>query len=234
MTLHIIAPPDSADHVKITSTDIKFVNASIEINVIDVPVDPYEQIKALTTIEFKAGDILCMAGLCVRQHTLLIAELATSTNLNYMPGLGIDHRGVPLEKNKINFRKAIEANEQTAWPYVMVIGNPELAKKSFELFAEIDSSLYWHTYVPEPDTVRLEHLLSAIAYTGLWETPDWFKVVDTSVRDLELAPVMYASHMWHDWIAFYPSNGNFKLENHTQLHPVWLAGSTKPLEYWKV
>jgi len=49
---------------------------------------------------------------------------------------------------------------------------------------------------------------------------------------LELAPVMYASHMWHDWIAFYPANGNFKLENHAQLHPVWLAGSTKPLEYW--
>ena len=114
----------------------------------------------------------------------------------------------------------------------MIIGDPALAKKSFEILPELDSTVYWPNYTPEPGHVRIEHLLAVVAATGLWETPDWFKIVDLSVRDLELAPVMYASHMWHDWIAFYPANGNFKLENHSQLHPVWLAGSTKPLEYW--
>jgi hypothetical protein len=234
MTLHIIAPPDSADHVKITSIDAKLVNASIEINVIEVPKDPYEQIKTLATVDFKAGDVLCLAGTCTRQTVHAIAEIAVNRKENYMPGCGVDHRIVPIDKNKINFRKPIEANEMLAWPYVMIIGNPELAKTSFEVFTSIDQSSYWPEYIPDPDAVRIEHLLAAIAHTGLWETPDWFKVVDLSVRDLELAPVMYASHMWHDWIAFYPANGNFKLENHTQLHPVWLAGSTKPLEYWKL
>ena len=234
MTLHIIAQPDSDDLVKVTTMDAKFVNASVEINVIEVDKDPYEQIKKLATIDYKAGDIIVMAGCCPRQHTTLIAELAAKDKVNYMPGTGIDHRGVELESHKINFRKPIEANEQTAWPYIMVVGNPELAKQSFEVFPELDSSLYWPNYVPDPEAVRLEHLLGAIAATGLWETPSWFKVVDTSVRDLELSHVMYASHMWHDWIAFYPSNGNFKMENHAQLYPVWLAGSTKPLEYWKL
>lgn len=233
MTLHIIAPPDSADHVKITSMDAKFVNASIEINIVDVSADPYEQIKKLATVDYNSGDVVCMAGLCPRHHTFLVAELAKSKKENYMPGCGVDHRSVELEPNKINFRKPIEANGHTAWPYVMVIGDPDLAKKSFELLPELDTSLYWSEYVPEEGTLMLEHLLAVVASTGLWETPNWFKVVDLSVRDLELAPVMYASHMWHDWIAFYPSNGNFKLENHTQLSPVWLAGSTKPLEYWK-
>jgi hypothetical protein len=69
--------------------------------------------------------------------------------------------------------------------------------------------------------------------TGHWQAPNWFKIVDMSVRNLELAPIMYAHHMWHDWIAFYPANGNFKLENHSQIYPVWLAESEKPLEYWR-
>lgn len=77
------------------------------------------------------------------------------------------------------------------------------------------------------------HWLSAAAalHTS-WLAPDWFPVVDLSVRDLEISPVMYATNHWNDWIAFYPSNGAFKLENHAQLYPVWLDGSTKPLEFW--
>lgn len=234
MTLHIIATPDSADHVKITSMDAKFVNASVDINIVEVSADPYEQLATLASVEYKAGDIVCIAGTCTRQTTHAAAEIAVARQENYMPGSGVDHRLVPIEQNKINFRKPIEVNEMSAWPYVMVIGNPELAKKSFEIFKDLDPASYWPTYVPDPESVRLEHLLAAVAHTGLWETPEWFKIVDLSVRDLELAPVMYASHMWHDWIAFYPANGNFKLENHTQLHPVWLAGSIKPLEYWKL
>lgn len=233
MTLHIVAPPDSASLIAVTSMDAKFVDASIDISVIHVEKDPYSQIKQLATIDFNAGDIVCLAGTCIRQTTTAMAEIAAAKKVNLMPGLGVDHRGVPIEAHKIKSRAPIEKNAMTAWPYLMVIGDPELAKKSFEIFPELDSSLYWSKYVPEPGAVRVEHLLAAIASTGLWETPDWFKIVDLSVRDLELAPVMYSSHMWHDWIAFYPANGNFKLENHTQLYPVWLADSTKPLEYWK-
>lgn len=232
MTLHIVTPPNYDEHVKITSMDAKFVNASIEINVVNVEQDPYSQVRQLATLDLKAGDIICLAGTCTRQSTVSIAELAAAKKINFMPGTGTDHRGVPIEPHKINARAPIEKNDITAWPYLMVIGDPELAKKSFEILPELDSALYWPNYVPEPDQVRIEHLLAAVASTGLWETPDWFKIVDLSVRDLELAPVMYASHMWHDWIAFYPANGNFKLENHSQLNPVWLAGSTKPLEYW--
>jgi hypothetical protein len=233
MTLHIIAPPDSDEHVKVTTMDARFVNASMDINVVGTDKDPYSQIKQLASLDLKAGDIVCLAGTCVRQTSVSIAEIAAAKKINFMPGCGVDHRGVPIQPHKIKSRAAIEKNDMTAWPYIMIIGDPDLAKKSFEILADLDSSLYWFNYVPESDTVRIEHLLAAVAATGLWETPDWFKVVDLSVRDLELAPVMYASHMWHDWIAFYPANGNFKLENHSQLYPVWLAGSIKPLEYWK-
>lgn len=233
MTLHIIAPPDSNDAVKVTSFDAKFVNASVEIGIINVDKDPYVQIKQLAEIDFKAGDIVCLAGTCTRQLQHIV-DIAVHTKENYMPGQGIDHRGVPIEPNKINFRRPIEKNNITAWPYLMVIGNPELAKKSFEILSDLDPTMYWPEYTPEPAAIRIEHLLAVVAATGLWQTPIWFKVVDMSVRDLELGPVMYASHMWHDWIAFYPANGNFKLENHSQLYPVWLADSTKPLEYWKL
>jgi hypothetical protein len=233
MTIHIIAPPDSAEHVKITAFDAKLVNASVELNVVTVEADPYSQIKQLATLDLAAGDIICMAGTCTRQSTVAYAEQAAVSRLNLMPGSGVDHRGVPIELHKINARSAIEKNEHTAWPYMMIIGDPVAAKQSFEILPELHSAVYWPNYTPEPDQVRIEHLLAVIAATGFWETPDWFKIVDLSVRDLELAPVMYASHMWNDWIAFYPANGNFKLENHSQLHPVWLAGSVKPLEYWK-
>jgi hypothetical protein len=233
MTLHIIAPPDSDEHVGITSMDAMHVNASVEINVVNVDLDPYSQIKQLASLELKAGDIICLAGTCTRQTTVAMAEIATTEKVNLMPGTGVDHRGVPIEAHKINSRAPIEKNGMTAWPYIMVIGDPELAKKSFEILPELDPALYWANYVPESNDLKIEHLLAILPATGLWAAPDWFKVVDLSVRDLELAPVMYASHMWHDWIAFYPANGNFKLENHSQLYPVWLAGSTKPLEYWK-
>jgi hypothetical protein len=233
MKLHIIAPPDSTDAVEVTSTDAKLVDASIDITIVHVEKDPYSQIKQLSTLELIAGDVICLAGTCLRQTVAAIAEIAINSKLNFMPGSGVDHRGVPIEPHKINFRSPMEKNNIKTWPYIMVIGNPELAKKSFEIFQDLDSKLYWPNYIPDPEIVRVEHLLAVISVTGLWEVPPWFKIVDMSVRDLEIAPVMYSSHMWHDWIAFYPANGNFKLENHTQLYPVWLAGSTKPLEYWK-
>jgi hypothetical protein len=233
MTLHIIAPPNSDEHVSITAMDAKYVDVAVEINVVHVDLDPYSQIKQLASLELKAGDIICLAGACPRQTTAPMAEIAATKKVNLMPGTGVDHRGVPIGTHKINSRAPIEKNNMTAWPYVMVVGDPELATKSFKLLPDLDPALYWANYVPAPNDLKIEHLLAILPATGLWESPDWFKVVDLSIRNLELAPVMYASHMWHDWIAFYPANGNFKLENHSQLCPVWLAGSTKPLEYWK-
>jgi hypothetical protein len=166
-----------------------------------------------------------------KRQTFSVAKLAKERNENYIPGAGVDHRGVEIPSNKMQHRLPIEKNNHTAWPYLAVIGNTETAKLSFEIFDQIDKSLYWPEY--EPETPTLQHLLAAIASTGFWETPNWFAVVDMSIRDLELAPVMYSSHAWHDWIAFYPANGNFKLENHSQILPVWMDNSIKPLEYWR-
>jgi len=150
MTIHIIAPPDSEEHVKITSLDATLINASVELNVVNVEKDPYSQIKRLSTLDLEAGDIICMAGTCTRQSTVAIAQHAAATQLNLMPGTGIDHRGVPIEPYKINARAAIEKNNNIAWPYIMIIGNPELAKKSFKILPNLDSALYWPNYMPEP------------------------------------------------------------------------------------
>jgi len=231
MTVHILTATGRDEHATISKFDIKFVDASMPVNIINVDADPYKQIKALATIDYKAGDIICIAGTCLRHTPFEIAKIAAANNINYMPGTGVDHRGVTIQSGKIYSRNAIEKNYSTAWPYIMIVGNPESAKLSFEIFEEILSELYWPNYVPE--VIAIEHLLAAVAAAGHWETPEWFKIVDMNIRDLELAHVMYASHNWDDWIAFYPSNGNFKLENHAQLLPVWLADSTKPLEYWK-
>jgi len=231
MTFYILTAPGREAHALISMTDIQFVDASMPINIINVDADPYKQIEALATIAYNAGDVICIAGACPRHTTFQIAAIAAVNKVNYMPGSGVDHRGVTIQENKINARSAIEKNHSSAWPYIMVIGAPESAKLSFEILQHIPVELYWPNYVPEVATI--EHLLAAVAAAGEWETPDWFKIVDMNIRDLELAHVMYASHNWDDWIAFYPSNGNFKLENHAQLLPVWLANSVKPLEYWK-
>lgn len=230
MTLYVITPPGQDKLASVSKYDASFSSPPTKVEIVNVDESPLAQLKALLAIDLQPGDIICQAGLCIRRTVLEIVELAKTTKQNYMPGEGIDHRGVPIEQNKIQHRLPLEKNGQGAWPYVMVIGNPESAKLSFELFEHLESDSYWHTYTPEIPT--LSHMLGVISMTGLWEVPKWFKVVDLSIRDLEIAPVMYASHMWHDWIAFYPANGNFKLENHTQLHPVWMAGSEKPLEHW--
>ena len=91
MTLHIIALPDSEESVSITSMDAKYVNASVEINVVNVELDPYSQIKQLSLLELKAGDVICLAGTCTRQTTIAMAEIAVAKKINLMPGQGIDH-----------------------------------------------------------------------------------------------------------------------------------------------
>lgn len=231
MTVHVLVPPGKEALARITKEDVKQVDINQTVNLINTEESAWRQLKDLSSINFEAGDIVCLAGLCPRQTTFNIANIAKENKTNYMPGVGVDHRGIPIEVYKIQNRLPIEKNNYTVWPYLAVIGDPEAAKLSFEIIEHLESSSYWPEYVPE--TVTIEHVLAIVAGTGYWETPDWFKVVDMSIRDLEIAPIMYSSHNWHDWIAFYPANGNFKLENHSQLYPVWLAGSEKPLEYWE-
>lgn len=231
MTFYIIVQPGEEQIAEVSKIDIGFVSPGSKIELVKVDVSPLSQLKTISSLKLESGDVICLAGLCARRTTLDVIELAKTTKLNYMPGQGVDHRGVPIPSGKVSIRQPIEKNFQSVWPYLMVIGDPETAKLSFELFEHLDPSDYWVNYVP--DVPELIHLLGVVSSTGYWQVPEWFKLVDLSIRDLEIAPVMYASHVWHDWIAFYPANGNFKLENHSQLFPVWLDKSTKPLEHWK-
>jgi len=230
MTFYIIVPPGKDRLAEVSTIDIGLVSPGAGVELVKVDDIATSQLKTIASLNLEPGDVICFAGLCVRRTTLDIIELSKRNKLNYMPGSGVDHRGVPILPGKINKRKPIEKNYQTAWPYLMVIGDPESAKDSFELFEHLDPADYWSNYVP--DTPEIIHLLGVISLSGNWQTPDWFRLVDLSIRDLEIAPVMYASHTWHDWIAFYPANGNFKLENHSQIFPVWLDSSEKPLEHW--
>jgi hypothetical protein len=230
-TVYVITEPGKEHLADITKEDTKIVDVNINVIVVNTSNDPWEQLKSLTQIKFEPGDIFCLAGLCPRRTTFDIARLAADRNENYMPGVGVDHRGVVIESGKIQHRLPIENNNYTVWPYLGVVGNPDDANISFQVTQLLSVEVFWPEYIPE--VVKLVHLLAAVSGTGTWYTPSWFKVVDMSIRDLELAPVMYSSHKWHDWIAFYPANGNFKLENHSQLLPVWLDESDKPLEYWK-
>lgn len=231
MTFYIIVSPGKENLAEVSKIDIGLVMPGARVELVKIDNVPSSQLDTIASLNFESGDVVCFAGLCVRRTTLDIVELAKTTKLNYMPGSGVDHRGVPIPTGRINKRQAIEQNYQTAWPYLMVIGDAESARTSFEILKHLDAAEYWPNYVP--DIPELTHLLGVVSLTGHWQVPEWFKLVDLSIRDLELAPVMYASHTWHDWIAFYPANGNFKLENHAQLFPVWLDDSEKPLEHWK-
>lgn len=232
MTFFVIVRPGEDNLAEVSRLDISFVQPGAKVELVKLEsTNATEQLKIIAALNFESGDVVCLAGLCVRRTTLDVVELAKQSKLNYTPGHGMDHRGVGIPPGKISIRQPIEKNYQKAWPYLLVIGDPESAKVSFELLQHLDPADYWSNYIPE--SPNLLHLLGVVVSTGYWQSPDWFKLVDLSIRDLETAHIMYASHAWHDWIAFYPANGNFKLENHSQLSPVWLAGSTKPLEHWK-
>ena len=230
MTVYVIVPPGKEHLADITKEDAKIVDVNNNVVYVNTSNDPWQQLKAISEIPFQPGDIFCLAGLCPRRTTFDIAKLAAERKENYLPGQGVDHRGVPIEAGKIQHRLPIEKNHYTTWPYLGVVGDPETVAISIQLLDQLKVENFWPEYIPE--SVHLTHLLAIISATGMWIVPNWFKVVDMSIRDLELAPVMYSSHKWHDWIAFYPANGNFKLENHSQLLPVWLDESDKPLEYW--
>jgi hypothetical protein len=231
MTVYVIVPPGQEELAEVTKFDCSFIDTTLPVEFVKVDEDPKAQLKTIALLPFVPGDIVCLAGLCPRQTSFQIAKLSIDSKRNYMPGTGIDHRGIDIAPGKMQHRLAIEKNYQTAWPYILVIGDVESAVESFNLIEHLDPSLYWPEYTPSK--IEMTHIFGAVSAAGNWQVPKWFKVVDLSVRDLELLPLMYATNEWHDWISFYPANGNFKLENHTQLNPVWTAGSTKPLEYWR-
>jgi len=232
MTVYVIDNAKKPKLFDVTEQDIKFHDphlGAVRLPAFDNPVD---QLKQLQTLPLDAGDIICFAGLTPRRHTWLMRDLAVGKSWNLMPGRLVDHRTVDVGLGKIFKRKPQELNGHPGSPYVMLIGDPLSAVESWSTIQNFTPEEIWPTYLPETPTI-LHWLSAAAALMPGWLTPEWFPMVDTSVRDLEIAPVMYASNQWSDWIAFYPANGNFKLENHSQLYPVWLDESEKPLEYWR-
>lgn len=188
MTFYIIVPPGKDRLAEVSKIDIGFVSPGARVELVAVDDTPLSQLNTIASLSLESGDVICFAGLCVRRTTLNVIELSKNNKLNYMPGAGVDHRGVHIPIGKINKRQAIEQNYQTTWPYLMVIGDPESAKDCFKLFEHLNPADYWPNYVPEKP--ELMHLLGVIALAGNWQSPEWFKLVDLSIRDLEIAPVM--------------------------------------------
>ncbi len=232
MTVYVVDNPSNNRLFDVTQKDIKFHNPHLQAQKLPFIDSPIEQLQYLQALPLDTGDIVCFAGVTLRRHTWLMNDIAVERSWNIMPGQIVDHRNVPIEPGKIFKRKPQELNQHRGSPYVMLIGDPLSAVESWSEIQQFKPEEIWTNYLPDNPTIF--HWLSAAAaiFPG-WQTPDWFPIVDTTVRDLEIAPVMYATNHWTDWIAFYPANGNFKLENHSQLYPVWLDGADKPLEYWR-
>jgi hypothetical protein len=231
MTVFVIVKPGFDELAEATRYDCGFISASTRVEFVHVNSNPMEQLRSICALSIESGDLICLAGVCPRHVGFQFAQLAKDTSRNYMPGQGINHQGTPIEENKIQSRLAIEKNYQTAWPYIMAIGHPESAIESFDVIRDLEVDVAWPEYVP--DSPLLEHLLSVSATVGEWEVPDWFRIVDLSMQDLELNPMMNSTCQWNEWISFYPANKTFKLENHAQLDPIWLAGIATPLEHWR-
>lgn len=215
----------------VTKEDILTTNNDIETVYVELlEDDPVKQLLELSKTPLEDGDILCKAGLAPRTLSFKILELAKENKENIVPGKIVDHRLLEIPKKKLLKRKVQEENNQTSIPYIMLIGDSMSAVESLMLMANFKQEELWINYLPEK--AELEHWLSAmVSLFPSWKALDKFPLVDLSIRDLETDPVMYATNTWHDWISYYPSNNNFKLENHVQLFPVWLDGSTKTLEY---
>ena len=232
MTVYVIDNKQQPNLAKVTVYDIKLHDPHLNPIIVNQEENPADQLKALAQLDLNNGDIICFSGLVLRPMTWAMIDHAVNLQKNLMPGQTVDHRLIKIEQGKFFRRRTQEQNEHTGIAYLMIIGDAAGAIESWNTVLELPPEEIWSKYLPE--TLSVQHWLSAAAELhSSWITPNWFKIVDMSIRDLELAPVMYASNRWEDWIAFYPANGNFKLENHSQLNPVWLDSSEKPLEYWK-
>ena len=216
---------------KVTEADIKSFKDDVETVFVELlATSPEEQLLELSRIPLEDGDILCQAGVAIRPMSFKLLEIAIEHKINIVPGKLVDHRLLEIPKKKILKRKVQEENNHLGIPYVMLIGDSMSAVESFMLVINFTQEQLWTYYFPEE--AELQHWLSAIvSLFPSWQAYETFPLVDMSIRDLETAPVMYATNTWHDWISYYPSNSNFKLENHVQLFPVWLDKSEKTLEY---
>lgn len=230
-TVYIINDQKNSNLHKVTLEDLKFCAPDAKVDLVDQPKDPLDLLKNLQDLNLEDGDIVCFSGLAVRQTTWNALQIAQERQWNIMPGQIVDHRCVAIPQGTFYFRRAQESNNHPGIPYIMLIGDSAGAKNSWSNVQDFATEDIWHAYLP--DTLTAYHWLSAAASLDRsWITPTWFPVVDLSIRDLDLIPTMYSTNHWSDWIAFYPANGNFKLENHAQVHPVWFDHSTKPLEHW--
>jgi hypothetical protein len=232
MTVYIIENKQQPKLTDVTIYDIKLRDSQIHPVVLDEEETSLSQLKALSSLNLTAGDIVCFSGIALRSLTWNMIDIAVDKKLNLMPGQLVDHRLLPIDNGKFFRRRPQEINGHLGIPYVMLVGNPIGVLESWQVVQEIPPEEIWSNYLPDSPTI-FHYLSAAAALHSSWLTPNWFPIVDMTVRDLELMPVMYATNRWEDWIAFYPANGNFKLENHTQLNPVWFDSSEKPLEYWK-
>lgn len=231
-TVYVIADLENADLDRVTVGDLKISYPDATPILIEQAKDPLDLLDDLQDLDLKLGDVVCFAGIALRQQTWNILKIAQDQKWNIMPGQIVDHRSLPIPPGTFYFRRAQESNNHQGIPYVMLIGDPDSAKLSWQGIQNFTPEEIWTNYMPEHLTAY--HWLSAAAFANeSWIAPSWFTVVDLSIRDLDIVPTMYATNHWSDWIAFYPANGNFKLENHAQLNPVWFDRSTKPLEYWK-
>ena len=96
MTFYVIVPPGKDRLAEVSKIDIGFVSPGAQVELINVDDIPLSQLNAIASLNLESGDVVCFAGLCVRRTTLDVIELAKNNKLNYMPGAGVDHRGVEL------------------------------------------------------------------------------------------------------------------------------------------
>lgn len=231
MNVHIIQSPDRPELATVTTRDLEIQEKKHKVSQIAWHEDPRQLAYNLIDADIHDGDVICFAGTVLRTAIWEMLAIARQRQVNLMPGRIIDHRGVSIPNGKFFSRKPQEANGHLGVPHVMLIGDTAAAKQSWKVLLDLEPSDVWSLY--QPESITIQHWLSAAAALHpQWLTPDWFPVVDLSVQDLELLPVMYATNHWSDWIAFYPASGHFKLENHVQTYPVWLDNSAKPLEHW--
>lgn len=231
-TVYIIADQNNADLTCVTEGDLHLHDPNIKTIIIEQTNDPIDLLDALQLLDLKSRDIVCFAGIALRSQTWNVLKIAQEQQCNIMPGCAVDHRNVPIPFGTFYSRRAQESNGHLGIPYIMLIGDPVQAKLSWQIVSSFIPEELWSMYLP--DNLTAQHWLSAAAAINpSWLTPSWFPIVDLSRRDLDVVSTMYSTNSWSDWIAFYPANGNFKLENHAQLNPVWFDYSTKPLEYWK-
>jgi hypothetical protein len=219
------------NQIAITEYDLKSV-FSANSAIIHIKIEGKETLKKLQELPLEAGDVICYAGITLRLTMQTIIDIAKEKVLNIVPGNLVDHREQPIGVGKFLELKPIEQNEHNNYPYIIVIGNAESFKDSIYTIQQFTHEEIWPIYCPEEPT--LMHWLAAAMFISEYTiSPTWFNLINMAIRNMELAPVMYAHNPWHDWISFYPAKTSFKLENHAQLLPVWLAESYKPLEYWK-